>query len=528
MICKVVNPINNSTYYGINSAGTVLIFLSAVIIVILESIVCLFLKISTLSKEEGKLLKAVGRYAPIILLIAFMIWTFISCLFAPSNVDYALDTSKAMSSVIGTSEVSAENIKKMDNEVLSKTLNGCYNLKDGYWAFLMYGSIFLATMLIGKEELKEKKYLIKGFVFLITFLSILTIATTIYSGIKTEESNQTYQFYLEHSGELNYDNELTKSDFNSMLNNELYSIYAKTYIYPSRGVFRNSNHFAYVLCMAVIASAVLVFTEKEWWQKIIYVLTFAITLYMLIINNTFGGYLGVAVALVCFVIYKLFDIIYGFIKGNNSFAYDLGSLLVICAVFLIFTCGVKDSTGNAIAVKSINGFIRDIGIFGGYMTTTENPTEADVSTLDNSIRKAGSGRGETWIKVWELIKQRPIFGYGLECLLFQFNGQFGINEGRTHNLLLQLLATVGIPGTIMYFLALAIIFIRLLKNWKTWDDIEKICVFVGISYMVTALTGNSTYYTSPYFMMFLGFVALTPWKKSKGENESKVIEIAGK
>ena len=159
MICKVVNPINNSTYYGINSAGTVLIFLSAVIIVILESIVCLFLKISTLSKEEGKLLKAVGRYAPIILLIAFMIWTFISCLFAPSNVDYALDTSKAMSSVIGTSEVSAENIKKMDNEVLSKTLNGCYNLKDGYWAFLMYGSIFLATMLIGKEELKEKKYL---------------------------------------------------------------------------------------------------------------------------------------------------------------------------------------------------------------------------------------------------------------------------------------------------------------------------------------------------------------------------------
>ena len=141
----------------------------------------------------------------------------------------------------------------------------------------------------------------------------------------------------------------------------------------------------------------------------------------------------------------------------------------------------------------------------------------DVSKLDKSITKAGSGRGETWIKVWELIKQRPLFGYGLECLLFQFSGQFNVGEGRTHNLLLQLLATVGIPGTIMYFAALAIIFFRLLSNWKSWSDVEKITTFVGISYIVTALTGNSTYYTSPFFMMFLGFVALTQWKKKKEE-----------
>ena len=39
--------------------------------------------------------------------------------------------------------------------------------------------------------------------------------------------------------------------------------------------------------------------------------------------------------------------------------------------------------------------------------------------------------------------------------------------------------------------------------------------------MVTALTGNSTYYTSPYFMMFLGFAALTPWKRTNEELENK-------
>ncbi len=522
VICKLFYPINSTTYYGQNSCVSICFFLSAVIIVILESIVCLVLKIIDFSKEKGKLLKAIGRYSPIILLVLFLIWTFISCLLAPSNVDYALDTSKAMQSIIGSSDVNAENIDIMNNEVLSKTLNGCYNLKDGYWAFLMYGSIFLAAMLIEKNELKGKKNLIKGFVLVITFLSVLTIGVTIYTNVKMDEANELYEQYKLHSGELNYGKELTKSDFTNIVNNELYQKYAELYIYPSRGVFRNSNHFAYVLCMAALASAVLIFTEKKWWQKLLYILTFIVILYMLIINNTFGGYLGVTVALVCLFIYKIVDIIRKAIMKDengklNNILNESGFLIVICAIFLVLTFNVKGEDGNAIAVKSIQGFVKDIGIFGGYMTNTENPTEVDVSTLDNSIRKAGSGRGETWIKVWELIKQRPMFGYGLECLLFQFNGQFGVNEGRTHNLLLQLLATVGIPGTIMYFSALAIIFIRLLKNWKTWDDVEKICVFVGIAYMVTALTGNSTYYTSPYFMMFLGFVALTPWKREDAE-----------
>ena len=530
-VCSIVYPINSSTYYGLNSANTVGIFLCFVITLIILSLVCLVLKCSSLlseqkartgisnsQKKEPKVFwSAVKKYLPIILMIMFLIWTFISCMLAPEAAD----------DVIGAE--AAEKAGASPNEVLSKTLNGCYNLKDGFWAFLMYGSFMLGAMLIGKENEKLKKYLITAFTVMITVLSIITLGMSIYYNNQYALFREKYNEFMQTSGEQGLaESGIQWSDFERKLKSDVYEVNSKWYIFAQRGVFRNSNHFAYVLCMGIIAAMWLAITEKKWTFKLLYLISFVIQLSMLIINDTFGGYLGVFAAVFASLIYGIAKFI-SYLKNKNTLAEETKTnskkdlingavaLLVVIVLFVTCSLNIKNQSGNAYVVNNVKGFIRDIGVFGGYMTTTENATQVDVSTLDTSITKAGSGRGETWIKVWELIKQRPLFGYGLECLLFQFSGQFNVGEGRTHNLLLQLLATVGIPGTIMYFAALAIIFFRLLSNWKSWSDVEKITTFVGISYIVTALTGNSTYYTSPFFMMFLGFVALTQWKKKKEE-----------
>ena len=501
------------------------------ITLIILSLVCLVLKCSSLlseqkartgisnsQKKEPKVFwSAVKKYLPIILMIMFLIWTFISCMLAPEAAD----------DVIGAE--AAEKAGASPNEVLSKTLNGCYNLKDGFWAFLMYGSFMLGAMLIGKENEKLKKYLITAFTVMITVLSIITLGMSIYYNNQYALFREKYNEFMQTSGEQGLaESGIQWSDFERKLKSDVYEVNSKWYIFAQRGVFRNSNHFAYVLCMGIIAAMWLAITEKKWTFKLLYLISFVIQLSMLIINDTFGGYLGVFAAVFASLIYGIVKFI-SYLKNKNTLAEETKTnskkdlingavaLLVVIVLFVTCSLNIKNQSGNAYVVNNVKGFIRDIGVFGGYMTTTENATQVDVSTLDTSITKAGSGRGETWIKVWELIKQRPLFGYGLECLLFQFSGQFNVGEGRTHNLLLQLLATVGIPGTIMYFAALAIIFFRLLSNWKSWSDVEKITTFVGISYIVTALTGNSTYYTSPFFMMFLGFVALTQWKKKKEE-----------
>ena len=530
-VCSIVYPINSSTYYGLNSANTVGIFLCFVITLIILSLVCLVLKCSSLlseqkartgisnsQKKEPKVFwSAVKKYLPIILMIMFLIWTFISCMLAPGAAD----------DIIGAE--AAEKTGASPNEVLSKTLNGCYNLKDGFWAFLMYGSFMLGAMLIGKENEKLKKYLITAFTVMITVLSIITLGMSIYYNNQYALFREKYNEFMQTSGEQGLaESGIQWSDFERKLKSDVYEVNSKWYIFAQRGVFRNSNHFAYVLCMGIIAAMWPAITEKKWTFKLLYLISFVIQLSMLIINDTFGGYLGVFAAVFASLIYGIVKFI-SYLKNKNTLAEETKTnskkdlingavaLLVVIVLFVTCSLNIKNQSVNAYVVNNVKGFIRDIGVFGGYMTTTENATQVDVSTLDTSITKAGSGRGETWIKVWELIKQRPLFGYGLECLLFQFSGQFNVGEGRTHNLLLQLLATVGIPGTIMYFAALAIIFFRLLSNWKSWSDVEKITTFVGISYIVTALTGNSTYYTSPFFMMFLGFVALTQWKKKKEE-----------
>ena len=516
-VCSIVYPINSTTYYGLNSANTVGIFLCFVITLVILSTLCLILKCSSLLKDKKAFWGAVKKYLPIILMIMFLIWTFISCMLAPEAAD----------DVIGAE--AAEKAGASPNEVLSKTLNGCYNLKDGFWAFLMYGSFMLGAMLIGKENEKLKKYLIIAFTVMITVLSIITLGMSIYYNNQYALFREKYNEFMQTSGEQGLaESGIQWSDFERKLKSDVYEVNSKWYIFAQRGVFRNSNHFAYVLCMGIIAAMWLAITEKKWTFKLLYLISFVIQLSMLIINDTFGGYLGVFVAVFASIIYGIIKFI-SYLKNRNLLSEEErmnnkntlfnGAVALHVVIVLFVTCSlnIKNQSGKAYVVNNVKGFIRDIGVFGGYMTTTENATQVDVSTLDTSITKAGSGRGETWLKVWELIKQRPLFGYGLECLLFQFSGQFNVGEGRTHNLLLQLLATVGIPGTIMYFTALAIIFFRLLSNWKSWSDVEKITTFVGISYIVTALTGNSTYYTSPFFMMFLGFVALTQWKKKKEE-----------
>lgn len=516
-VCSIVYPINSTTYYGLNSANTVGIFLCFVITLVILSTLCLILKCSSLLKDKKAFWGAVKKYLPIILMIMFLIWTFISCMLAPEAAD----------DVIGAE--AAKKAGASPSDVLSKTLNGCYNLKDGFWAFLVYGSFMLGAMLIGKENEKLKKYLIIAFTVMITVLSIMTLGMSVYYNNQYALYREKYNEFMKTSGELELsDSGIQWSDFERKLKSDVYEVNSKWYIFAQRGVFRNSNHFAYVLCMGIIAAMWLAIVEKNWTFKLLYLISFVIQLSMLIINDTFGGYLGVFVAVFASAVYGIIKFI-SYLKNKNALSEEAkandkknlinGAIAMLVIVVLFVTCSlnIKSQSGNAYVVNNVKGFIRDIGVFGGYMTTTENATQVDVSTLDTSITKAGSGRGETWIKVWELIKQRPLFGYGLECLLFQFSGQFNVGEGRTHNLLLQLLATVGIPGTIMYFAALAIIFFRLLSNWKSWSDVEKITTFVGIAYIVTALTGNSTYYTSPFFMMFLGFVALTQWKKKKEE-----------
>ena len=88
------------------------------------------------------------------------------------------------------------------------------------------------------------------------------------------------------------------------------------------------------------------------------------------------------------------------------------------------------------------------------------------------------------------------------------------------SLIVQLAGTLGIVAPILYVLGVSFIFFAGLKTFKTWDIYIYTGMAVMISYLFTALTGNSGFYTSGYFYIFVGLVVLELIKQKKIEQES--------
>ena len=153
----------------------------------------------------------------------------------------------------------------------------------------------------------------------------------------------------------------------------------------------------------------------------------------------------------------------------------------------------------------------------GNTDTTKTEEKED----ENAVADIGSGRGILWEKAWIMALQRPLFGYGLENIKYEYDEQFGINEGRSHNLILQLAATTGIVGMLLYVVGIASIWIKKLKYIKTWDMYECLGMFVIVSYIISSIVGNSAFYTSGYFYIFVGFVTLNLKKEEAIVSKNK-------
>lgn len=64
----------------------------------------------------------------------------------------------------------------------------------------------------------------------------------------------------------------------------------------------------------------------------------------------------------------------------------------------------------------------------------------------------------------------------------------------------------GFHGLLFYISAIGIILWRSFRNIKEQNDIQIVFTFSIIAYLVSAMFGNSMYYTSPYYFVLLGFL----------------------
>ncbi len=455
---------------------------------------------------------------------------------------------------------------------------GCYNLRDGYFSFMFYGSMLVNMLFLGlagfDSEDKTKKDPRKLIIdlLLITATIVAIITTMNYSVLNSYEidPNTEEKVYI-----LDY--------ITSGLKVEPV-VYRST---VTSSVFNNSNHYGYYLAITVVVAACMFIKDEDFKRKALYFISFCAMTYVLVINDTFGAFLGVMLALIFMLIQTLISrknwiealivaIAFVSIIANvenpdgeviiaKDFEYIGNSIKAILNSTpeevisgdeeiepkidleqLYFKSGDEIMRGylsgeivdgNKLSGEIISGEVVSGEIVSGEFIPNETPTN-NTTKSETGIEDAGdagSGRWKLWVVGMQIAFEgakdtsdddlatgraygSPLFGVGLENMLYAYNAK-GVNEGRSHNLIVQLAGTLGIPAPVFYVLAMAFIFFAGLKTIKTWDMYMYTGMAVMISYLFTSLTGNSGFYTSGYFYIFVGLVVLELMKQKKMKKE---------
>lgn len=328
----------------------------------------------------------------------------------------------------------------------NQAFNGNSYRKEGYYMYINYAGYFLCAFLLKNKNFRK--------VLLSTFL-IVTIFLIIISRITL--GGELYPNYF--------------------MNNEI-----------EDSVFHQFNHYGYYLMMALICSLGLFMQEKNKILKIIYSIAYAIIGYALIYNNTFGCYLAVCIFLVLYGIYAL-------IKKTDRKVFFTAVI-----IFAILSC-ITFKDGKNLAYENLKEFAFDIK---SIITKIMN-LDVEDEEIDKNFEDAGTYRMELWMNGLKFISKKPIIGYGPDNLKDEYL-KMGIDQDRPHNLIIYLACVSGIPGMLVYVTAVGIIVIKGIKKLFVKDKEGMIYLIIVVTYLISAMFGNSMYYTSPYFFIFLGFL----------------------
>ncbi len=251
---------------------------------------------------------------------------------------------------------------------------------------------------------------------------------------------------------------------NSEAINSFFNISFKT------SVFFNQNHFAYYLSMAIMASAYLYLNEL----KIIYLFIFVGLVSALSFNGSFGPMLAVIVGISTLVI---------LLKMSHVLHQKyLWILLIAFTITLLLS--------NLFSQRLLNDFFRLGNDIGNIIE------EAD------DVGLAGSARWQLWVNGIEFIKQRPLFGYGIDNLAKQYE-LVNISIDRPHNELIQFATSMGLISALLYLSALVSTLIKMIKHFKNINLISLSIFSIALSYFISSMFGNTMIYTTPYYVIFL-------------------------
>ena len=356
-------------------------------------------------------------------------------------------------------------------------------------------STYYVIIKIINKEFKIKKYYLLIILIILLLWSLITCFTSVNmyrSFIGTDYRKEGFITYILYYGILLLGILLRKrkellinellvvevilSIVSLMNNNVTYILTANKE--PYVGIFSQFNHYGYYLMFGIISSVYLFITKNNKISNILYLLVYLLLLYTLILNDTFGCFLSILITIIFISIY---------------YRKQLKKILIIL-LSLILICSITTKNNQNIVLRNFNTLQKD---------TTQIKEAVETKEIEK-INNIGTTRGNLWKTAIKYSLRKPIMGYGIENLEFYYSIS-AINQDRPHNILIQFLFFTGIPGMLLYLIFIILV---LLKGFLSIRKhlIDPLPYFIVLCYIISSMFGNSMFYTSPYYFIFLGLL----------------------
>ncbi len=282
------------------------------------------------------------------------------------------------------------------------------------------------------------------------------------------------------------------------------------------GTFINPNHYGYYLCVALMLCTGRMVDTKKLLAKACYLVAFALNMYVLCFNNSFGPVLALLIALPVFFIvytvkggikkswqYLLFMVIFVYMCANVNDQAVLISAKAALEDFKELTTALFGITWpEAVEVNQVASVGRSgLSLLPKIFSLDEVVEEMDISQAD--LGKLGSGRIEIWRAGLQLWKENPVFGVGIDNSTYQMS--FIIySYDVIHNEYIQIMAELGTPGILFYLSAHVSLFFRNLRRLKKLSGAAFTAVGAVAVYMISAFFGVSIPFTESFLFLCLG------------------------
>lgn len=262
------------------------------------------------------------------------------------------------------------------------------------------------------------------------------------------------------------------------------------------------NFLASFLLLVIPLATYLIYISQKMIVKLFFGFILVLNLLALIASSSRGSLVALFLVLAGIFLYLFFSKTLKWKQSVKIFLFVLASVLSIAFGFLL--------------EKAIPG---------------------RVSSLFDFKAGSVSARVDFYQAATSAISQKPLFGYGLDNLYSAFlpyyqtswgvHGDIGQVPDRAHNLILDILMSVGLVG-LLFYLALYVYFfwlaLKLFKQEK-WKYLSLSLALASLLYFLSLLFSFSVVTTEFYFFVFLALLLSLNYQEESQYVERKIKKI---